>query len=100
MLKKTSPQISVRSLSRQNDRWPGLWPGVSSTTKPWPSSSPSRSSRAGSTAGEPAKRPSCWTAALLRGGIGAVPSRRYGASATPIQTGTPSASCTCFEPPA
>ena len=27
MLKKTSPQISVRSLSRQNDTWPGLWPG-------------------------------------------------------------------------
>ena len=99
-LKKTSPQMSVRSVSRQNDTCPGLWPGVSSTTKPWPSSSPSRSSRSGSTFGRARDRPDERGDAVPRGGIGAVPSRRYGASATPIQTGTPSASCTCLEPPA
>ena len=57
MWKKTSPQMSVRSASRQNETWPGLWPGVSSTTNPWPSSSPSRSSRSGSTFGDPATGP-------------------------------------------
>ena len=57
MWKKTSPQMSVRSASRQNETWPGLWPGVSSTTKPCPSSSPSRSSRSGSTFGDPATGP-------------------------------------------
>ena len=46
----TSPAMSVRSDSRQNDRCPGVWPGVSSTVKP-PTSSPSRRRRATGQAG-------------------------------------------------
>ena len=64
MLKKTSPQISVRSASRQNETWPGEWPGVSRTVKPAASESPSARVRATGAPSNPAVAP---TSAFRRG---------------------------------
>ncbi len=67
MLPSTSPTISVRSDSRQNETCPGEWPGVSSTVKP-ATSSPSPSARATGWGGPVQKRP-C-TAFSQRGALG------------------------------